>query len=1341
MHERNWGLINSGPAFEALVEHLVYFQDPKAALLGRRGRDGGQDAISENKTLVHQAKHHELPSAAKAIADALGEAQKIARYKNKDHSNYPLWEKVTVWRLYTNAVFNPSDDKLWNDRVTPIFRELNIRAECYTRTNVDALLAKYPEVDRVFFQNESRVFLTIPEARDLPFVDKTFKNEDPTPLTGRISEIQSIRNFLSHRRKRILGVYGQGGIGKTKLAIEVGEEIASEGEWQVLWANVETMTLSTQWLMGIVPERNTLLLIDEPRDERLINSLIEHLYGGRMKNWKVVITARSYKDPILKALGDFRIESVVDMLNLAPLSPEHGKTMCLALIEKGVLSKKPEEWKRLAAAKLSQGFNNIPVWMTLAIDELEKRGDLNSLNFKASDFADLYVAELTASADPRYTEKMLSVLRWIALLGGVNREDGEVLQLVSDEVGVSNRDELLLILKDLTKKQGMIQWGARNRFVEIKPDVVRDHILINWFFIKAVLGSEEMRITQQAKQLMDKILDGLHHYGLNDSGKKILVSLARVESLLKLSNENIALLEDFFDRLTNGLPHSASTRIAVIEALTLIAGYHPHEIVKLSKKLRSDELSEEASKTILGNRSLSRNDVILEIGWLLYHAFPGADSEADPERMYGLLLNELCFIRGEEERIAMLNQPVRWLNTGKSAGHMLGRIFESPRQFRRSFNDAVYKQIQVILKRLKRYDWDKPVAMPLKELIEVSTSVERREVGFSGYKMSVESYTLLTGSLPWIYRQKIVSLIKDEIADPCFSVLDIRMRIFFWNTFTEAHENARRALGVGNEKNQIDLRQALLDDLKWLLSFVNKSMPIEELRAMNRLWSWYLEFDAHPDLADAARKLELKYQENEIIHELTPLLAFDGSSRSMDEGRELALAKAEDLAADDSVVAIRSFFNAAVSFSLEGHTNYVIRIIAQKLGSFAANKASIRSYIFESLAISSDELNKNIAFEVIVGWIRELRELNKRCIHEVVSDILSHCSTDEDRINVIFGIYCWNIQGPTLEERDYVYSLENLFLRNNSLNKFIQVIEWTSRLDWDGYKHLVENLFSGLPMSEKHNVLIKVIETVYLRIKNETPIQSKIGLIDWLFSMIIRLDDMDRIHPVEWQLNELSKKMGRMPLTWLPEAINSRLQLKAESIHGPIRVLGSQFSLAYFVEGVSKENYMDKSVRSSVIQIVNLIKDGDLISYILPIWIKSIDPEGLLIPDIVAELITKGDDSSGWRRLRRVAMGYPLNSGPWRKIAIATANRAEQESDGNSVFHDLTNAGMRSWSSSPGEVPILFIKQLEDAACLLSTETDASLKPLWEWNLNRAQKELKDREEEAKEQMDRFVNE
>ena len=129
-----------------------------------------------------------------------------------------------------------------------------------------------------------------------------------------------MRSFLASSHL-FLVVHGAGGVGKTRAVIEAGERIAAEGAWQVLWANVASMEASGAWFEAIVPERPTLLIVDEPKDEQVLRVLAEQLgtKSGRASQWKIVITVRSPKDPVLKFLFGTRRKSHVDQLCVAAL--------------------------------------------------------------------------------------------------------------------------------------------------------------------------------------------------------------------------------------------------------------------------------------------------------------------------------------------------------------------------------------------------------------------------------------------------------------------------------------------------------------------------------------------------------------------------------------------------------------------------------------------------------------------------------------------------------------------------------------------------------------------------------------------------------------------------------------------------------------------------------------------------------------------------------------------------------------------------------------------------------------------------------------------------------------
>ena len=337
---RNWRLSRTGEPFEALATTVIFFEDGGARLFGRRGRDGGQDARSGDGQTVYQAKHHLRPTAAKAIDDAKQEAEKIANYRRVGHARREQWKTVTNWVLVTNASFNPTDDQVWATDVVLLFATLGLKATYWEEATLDGNLDKHPEVDRAFFQNENRVFLSAPEAclrvaDDDPFTQR----EDVAPYVGRESDLAALDAFLVGN-KCYLQVHAAGGTGKPRFLLEGACEIAAKGEWQVLWANVCTMNASSTWFDAVVPERPTLLIVDEPDDERLVQRLQEQpgRRVGRAQQWKIAIAVRSAKDPIVRALQHPTRKRWAEELLLKPLETQECEAMCLKLLERRALA-------------------------------------------------------------------------------------------------------------------------------------------------------------------------------------------------------------------------------------------------------------------------------------------------------------------------------------------------------------------------------------------------------------------------------------------------------------------------------------------------------------------------------------------------------------------------------------------------------------------------------------------------------------------------------------------------------------------------------------------------------------------------------------------------------------------------------------------------------------------------------------------------------------------------------------------------------------------------------------------------------------------------------------------
>lgn len=936
MANRSWSFITSGETFEALATTLVFFEDSKAALFGRRGKDGGQDARSDDGTRVFQAKHHEDGSAAKAIADAKKEAAKIVEYRKPGHARYEQWKGVTHWRLVTNAPFNTTERQTWDTEVVPLFTAQGLRADYWERANLDGLLDKHPEVDRSFFQNETRALLSLPEIRErLPFEEPFLQRSALTAFFGRENEIALVRAFLSSNAL-FLVVHGAGGMGKTRLLVEAGEEIAGESSWQVLWANVASMSATGTWFEAIVPERPTLLLVDEPKDEQLLRMLSEQLGGrvGRAAKWKVAVAVRSPKDPVLRFLFAPRMRHRVRELPIAALSVTAAEGMCNDLLSSGPLANSAEEWRKDVARELARRFSRHPVWLTLAVHVLETQGDLTKVPQTAEGLADCYLEEIIRLQEHAPSDQVLALLRWIALIGTVNREDDSTIRLLGDGSGVGDKTTVRKMLASLVERRAVVQRGARNRLVEVKPDVLRDHLLLRWLSVDVGYGEVPVQPSEDAKELVASVREAVLKGSISSLGRSVLISLARTELLLRLSGCPVPLLDPFFAGIRDALESTtAGPRIVIAEVLLDVATFRPADTVALSRALRSSVVGSETIEGLFGSREVGQDDVILELAWPVFHAAMGAQTPVECEQ----ILEELCVLTEIEAEIAT-RRPRGLRNVGKNAASLVERTLQGGPQFWADFEDAASALAARLLGRVAKEPATALLAAVLKALLKPAMALERHQTWSEDYTLHLQAYVVQPGHPAWRTRESILTCVKDLLAN---ANVPLASRLILWTLLAEAHTNVLLCRERGPESFQEQMRQQLLNDLSWTRAILSaRKVELEELVAARDLWNWHYRFDNDSMLKAISAELEAIYASTDLVSKFEPLL----SHGDWQQRRLHATTKAAELAAGQTPETIEAFIGRAVRFLGNEHELYQLFEVAWDLGQHANTSDVVRNF-------------------------------------------------------------------------------------------------------------------------------------------------------------------------------------------------------------------------------------------------------------------------------------------------------------------------------------------------------------------------------------------------------------
>lgn len=1335
MAERKWGAITSGATFEALATTIVFFEDPSAALFGRRGKDGGQDARSGDGTRVYQAKHHESGSAAKAIADARKEAGKIAVYRQPNHERHEQWKGVTHWRLVSNAAFNPADRQTWDTEVVPLFTAQGLIADYWERATLDALLDKHPEIHRSFFEQENRAFLSIPEIRErLPDQEPFLQRAELGRFFGREIELRQIKAFLASENLFLL-LHGQGGIGKTRLLVEAGGNIASEGEWQVLWANVASMAATGAWFEAVVPERPTLLLVDEPPDETLLRQLTEQFGGraGRTTRWKVGVAVRSPKDPVLRFLLAPRIKPRIQELAIKPLAAAAAEEMCADLLKSGPLAEMPEDRRRVIARELGRRFDRHPVWLSLAIHLLEADGTLSKLPTTAKELAESYTEEVVGSQKEFPPQQALALLRWVALIGTVNREDDAAVKLIGEASGIGGSIEVRKRLRGLVERKALVQRGARERLVEIKPDVLRDHILLRWLSVNVGHGERPIVASEDAIALVAIVRNAVLAGNISALARTILVALARTELLLALSEEGVPLLDEFFQSVQQATKTmSVSHRLALAEVLETVASFRPSATTEVIQALRRSNAPEETIDGIFGPRILTHNDVVLALAWPLFKAAMGAQTPPEQEE----ILSELCRLAEDEGNLAP--QLGRGLpNDGKRAESLIERILEGGPQFRADFDSTA----RILGERILA-DFARELPTPgnravLKALIQPAVALERSQTWIDDNTIHSNKYVIDPSHPAWPTRESLLTQLKAMLSA---DGTPIGSRIALWDVFTRSHQGLNRVRRQWETENQ-KFAGMLLDNLNWACGVLGRTgRTLEELTAARGLWEWHYRFDKDERLKEASGKLEALYVANDLASEFDPLF----NHHDLEERGRREKAKGDQLAAADSTDEITGFIGRAGEFVGGKSVIHPLMGVAVALGEHAPERLVVRNFVTTSLSQTVSTAQSEFAIVVAAAWVVRVRKGDTpRLACGLVRDLLEGCGSNDQRVALLIRLYSgiWNskVFGElSREEHELLREQKNLFLQHGNGPTFVGAIAASLHHDWATVRSLLEDVLRSVKPGEQLAALRALVDGVFRAVQEAAQAALPPSLGEWLLDQLLVIPDFDDLGwIVESHLEEILRRVGRVPLSWLPKALAVRRLLEAgQNRETGVRAVSLHGRLSKYVNRIGLGDIGNSNVTEAVGGLLEFIGDTGSIGYHLPEVIGDVDPEGLVFPAAVVNRLHGVSVDENLRRFARIGSSYAVGSPPWRKIAKAVVSALiGMSADVRwSICSGLAERGIRSWSVETGEVPAMFASAVQDARAALDSENDMDLRPFWEWRLKVAEAELRDQEEQAKEE-------
>ncbi|WP_189525213.1 ATP-binding protein [Nostoc sp. 'Peltigera membranacea cyanobiont' 232] len=1366
MSDINWGLIRSGYTFQDLICSLILLEDHEARVYVRSGKDYAQDARSGDGRIIYQMKFHRDEAFSLAIRDAKKEAKNIAKYLATPGKSQEIWQGVQEWILISNVAFNPGDEQKWIKDVKPLFDALALKISYWTKSEIETRLHKYPDLKQAYFGGETRVFLGIAEAHE-QVRSQGFDHPHAldTHYQGRKTELEQYKNFITDVKKKILVIHGAGGIGKTRFLLEGAKTQALPEGWQVLWANVATMTTTSSWFMGIIAEHPTLLLIDEPDDATVLKTLVEQISGGRARSWKVAIAVRSPNDLVLKYLQGTRMGQIVEELPLEPLEESAAVAFCQELLEFGSLQTKTANWKMETATRIAQ-YYDYPIWMAIATKLLESKGNLETIPQEVEGLASEYLKEIITQQQSIPSEQILNLLRWIALFDTVNREDAEVVEWIRVKVAFKNTTELQRYFDSLISRNVIFERGARNRLLKIKPDVLADYILQNWLIYKTRYGDNEP--SSEALEIVTEVSEILKNSAeVSNIQKLLLRSLARFELNQQLYTNPVNILGTLIVNWCEQVSAmNAREKLGYLSLLNEISFAHVSNVLTLLRQILASNSESEIVSTIFGQRIITHDDLILALPRIIYDTAPYAQTSS--EQM--TILSLLCDLVIKERDIAN-RRPQGLPNDGNRAEIILPRLIKGQLEFCGGFETSALDKANDLLQNIYlQGNITQDQELLLNTLVKPLLSIEQESTSFDGRRVKIQRWTITVGQSEWRIRDSLRTKIKEILLE---KKLQSTQATLLWNLLAYAHGEINRAISYSEDHTTItedllleaefsnshssdirkstvsyynahseEFRTVLIQDLQWVANFLeSQNVDIQELAAAREIWDWHYKFDKDPEVKKLAIQCENLFKGSELFPQYAPLIIWENYEVLGQWADEIS----NNLATLNNPQSIHDFVQNGVKFL--GNPDQVSRlfIVASHLSTKAHQSQSVRKFVEEALQLAIETPEFQFAIRLCQGWIWTTRQNNPPATIIVLKQLLEWVNTSEKIVQLIQVIY--EGTGLTITELEVGIVLEQQehFLQTNSAVRFVGLLGGIFFSSLEQIKNTVETTLNKLDRKQLPSALSAFLQSLDYAMRSLTKnVEQAINhsLKNWILNLVLRLPDIDdlggtSVHHVQ----DFLKMLGKPDLEWLVSTVEKRIQMVSEPDGSNIRVLPSRQRLSQWIDPISSEQAGDITIRNFITKLLSYTDSSPMLLYGFPRYLVDVDPTGIITADLVVEKLTDARIRENPRKIyqwSKFAGYYPDDSPAWRKIAHEACSLAVRFDDRHkySIFHALKNSEPKMSISTIGEVPANFQMAVETAQQRLEAETDSILIPFREWMLQSAQAELTSEIERVKEEIE-----
>ena len=407
---------------------------------------------------------------------------------------------------------------------------------------------------------------------------------------GREDELRQFQNFVQDPDKRLLTMYGSGGIGKTKLGIEFAKTVEREHtDYEPLFVQMVGDNFEKALATDIPSNRKYIFFVDDAHDFiDTLGSIRIVLNSSEYSESKVVlITRKPFKAFLESSFLTVLPDNAADELEILKLPLEKTKEFI-------------RKYTQISDGSLLSGLTQIgrdtPLLAVMLIHLFKKGIHLSNLitqDKRIESTFETYLNDIFSQYLPESDKQHRKLLDWLSGIEPIETEDNQICEKLSEILKVEPY-EIEQYRDDLIRYGLLVQIGRKQR---VFPDALSDYILRKACFLS------DGRPSSFHKSLLKEFLPLLP--------VKVVINLARVENIAgekSLLDEHVAFLK------TKAQEGDNFVRMGILEQMEGISYFRPDDAIEIFNIILENPNSEDSVKPYTGWTSKrTHQDVVKKI--------------------------------------------------------------------------------------------------------------------------------------------------------------------------------------------------------------------------------------------------------------------------------------------------------------------------------------------------------------------------------------------------------------------------------------------------------------------------------------------------------------------------------------------------------------------------------------------------------------------------------------------------------------------------------------------------------------------------------------------------------